>query len=59
MRVLQFLKKKFDPNAREIRRLSEMVQAINALEPDCQKLSDEELRAKTEYFRERLGKGIL
>ncbi|HHT73227.1 MAG TPA: preprotein translocase subunit SecA [Firmicutes bacterium] len=57
MRVLQFLKKKFDPNAREIRRLSEMVQAINALEPDCQKLSDEELRAKTEYFRERLGKG--
>jgi preprotein translocase subunit SecA len=55
--VLQFLKKKFDPNAREIRRLSEMVQAINALEPDCQKLSDEELRAKTEYFRERLGKG--
>ncbi|KLU40160.1 MAG: preprotein translocase subunit SecA [Peptococcaceae bacterium 1109] len=57
MRVLQFLKNKFDPNAREIRRLSEMVQAINALEPDCQKLSDEELRAKTEYFRERLGKG--
>ncbi len=55
--MLQFLKKKFDPNAREIRRLSEMVQAINALEPDCQKLSDEELRAKTEYFRERLGKG--
>lgn len=55
--MLQFLKNKFDPNAREIRRLSEMVQAINALEPDCQKLSDEELRAKTEYFRERLGKG--
>ena len=30
------------------------VQAINALEPEMQKLSDDELRAKTEEFRKRI-----
>lgn len=55
--MLQFLKKKFDPNAREIKRLTEMVKVINSLEPDCQKLSDAELRAKTDQFRMRLARG--
>jgi preprotein translocase subunit SecA len=41
-------------NEREIKRLMPKVQAINALEPAMQKLSDEELRAKTEEFRQRL-----
>jgi preprotein translocase subunit SecA len=41
-------------NEREIKRLQPRVLAINALEPDMQKLSDEELRAKTDDFRARI-----
>jgi preprotein translocase subunit SecA len=33
------------------------VRAINALEPKIQALSDEELRGKTDEFRERVAKG--
>lgn len=55
--MLQFLKQKFDRNAREIKRLGEIVQRINSLEPDCQKLSDAELRSKTDEFRRRLNDG--
>jgi preprotein translocase subunit SecA len=38
-------------NEREVKRLTPNVQAINALEPEMQKLSDEQLRAKTDEFR--------
>jgi len=41
-------------NEREIKRLMPRVEAINALEPAMQKLSDEELRGKTEEFRRRI-----
>ena len=41
-------------NEREIKRLMPRVQAINALEPDIQTLSDDELRAKTEEFRKQV-----
>jgi preprotein translocase subunit SecA len=41
-------------NDREIKRLGPPVQAINALEAEMQKLSDEQLRAKTEEFRRRI-----
>ncbi|MGB7602438.1 MAG: hypothetical protein WBM24_19200, partial [Candidatus Sulfotelmatobacter sp.] len=34
------------------------VQAINALEPEMRKLSDEQLRAKTDEFRQRIGEGM-
>ncbi|NOZ65651.1 MAG: preprotein translocase subunit SecA [Alphaproteobacteria bacterium] len=44
-------------NGRYIKRLQPRVKAINALEEDIQKLSDEELRAKTEEFRARLKDG--
>jgi preprotein translocase subunit SecA len=43
-----------DPNEREIKRLSPVVQQINELEPVWQKLSDDALRAKTDEFRARL-----
>ena len=47
-------------NEREIKRLMPRVGEISALEPAMQKLSDDELRAKTDEFRrrvqERLGK---
>ena len=41
-------------NEREIKRMMPTVQAINALEPEMQKLSDEQLRAKTDEFRARI-----
>jgi preprotein translocase subunit SecA len=43
-----------DPNKREIDRYSEIVDQINALEPEFEQLSDEALRAKTDEFRARL-----
>ncbi len=44
-------------NDRYIKSLQPRINAINALEEDIQKLSDEELRAKTEDFRARLKDG--
>ena len=41
-------------NERELKRLMPQVAAINALEPEMQKLSDEQLRAKTDEFRKRI-----
>ncbi|MGG4607860.1 preprotein translocase subunit SecA [Providencia sp. Me31A] len=43
-------------NDRTLRRLRKEVEKINRLEPDFEKLSDEELKAKTAEFRERLAK---
>jgi preprotein translocase subunit SecA len=41
-------------NEREVKRLLPQVEAINALEPAMKKLSDTELRAKTDEFRQRI-----
>jgi preprotein translocase subunit SecA len=41
-------------NEREIKRLQPRVTAINALEPEIQKLTDDQLRAKTDEFRARV-----
>jgi len=41
-------------NERELKRLMPQVETINALEPEMRKLSDEQLRAKTEEFRQRI-----
>ncbi len=41
-------------NEREVKRLQPRVAAINALEPEIQKLSDDQLRAKTAEFRARI-----
>ena len=41
-------------NEREVKRLMPRVEAINALEPAMQKLTDEQLRAKTDEFRQRI-----
>ncbi len=41
-------------NEREIKHLMPQVEAINALEPQIQKLTDAELRAKTDEFRSRI-----
>ncbi len=44
-------------NARYIRKLQPKVDAINALEPKYQALSDSELRQQTDEFRRRLAQG--
>ncbi|CDH06486.1 preprotein translocase, ATPase secretion component (General Secretory Pathway) [Xenorhabdus bovienii str. oregonense] len=44
-------------NDRTLRRLRKSVEIINRMEPDFEKLSDEELKAKTEQFRARLKAG--
>ena len=41
-------------NEREVKSLMPRVAEINALEPEMQKLSDEQLRAKTDEFRARV-----
>jgi len=41
-------------NERELKRLAPQVEAISALEPAMEKLSDAELRAKTDEFRRRI-----
>ncbi len=43
-----------NPHKREIEKLSEIVEDINALEAEFEKLSDEALRAKTEEFKLKL-----
>jgi preprotein translocase subunit SecA len=52
------LKKVFGSrNDRLIRSYSKTVRSINALEPEIEALSDEQLQAKTPEFRERLAQG--
>jgi preprotein translocase subunit SecA len=51
--------RKFVPsrNERELKKLQPIVDEINALEPKIQTLSDDELKAKTTEFKERLADG--
>ena len=42
---------------RKVKALQQRVEAVSALEPEMEKLSDGALRAKTDEFRERLGNG--
>ncbi|MFP3866692.1 MAG: preprotein translocase subunit SecA [Desulfobacteraceae bacterium] len=44
-------------NERELRRLAPLVDRVNSLEPDLQKLSDAQLQAKTAEFKTRLDQG--
>ena len=44
-------------NEREIKKLYKIVDNIESLEPEIQALKDEELRAKTDEFKDRLNEG--
>jgi preprotein translocase subunit SecA len=46
-----------DPNAKEIAKIQPIIDAVNALEPSIQTLTDEQLKAKTAEFKERLAQG--
>jgi len=45
-----------DPNERKIKAIMPIVDYINKLEPEMSALSDEELKAKTQEFKDRLAK---
>ncbi|MBO9129946.1 preprotein translocase subunit SecA [Bacillus sp. 165] len=55
--MLGMIKKVFDTNQRQLNRMQKQVEEIEALGPEMEKLTDEQLRAKTEEFKERLAKG--
>ncbi len=55
--MIGLLKRIFDPNPKEIRRLQELAVEINEWEPEISKLSDADLRGKTAEFRQRLANG--
>ena len=53
-----FIKKVFkSKNERELRSMAPLVEEINRLEPSFKAMSDDQLRAKTGEFKERLSKG--
>ena len=52
-----FLSKLFDPTAGELKRLGKIVDRIDSFEEAHRKLTDDQLRAKTQEFRDRLAKG--
>ena len=53
-----FLEKIFgDWNEKQIHRIEKIVDQIEALDGEMQSLSDEELKAKTPYFKEKLANG--
>ena len=55
--MIKFLLKLLgDPNEKKIKHMMGVVERINALEPEFEKLSDEELRAKTDEFKAILAK---
>jgi len=47
----------FDSTRRDLRRARALVQQINALGPGMQQLTDEQMRAKSDEFRDRLAHG--
>ncbi len=57
--MFEKLKKTFglDPNDRALKRYRSIVQQINDIETDMQKLSDEDLADKSRLFRERINNG--
>jgi preprotein translocase subunit SecA len=56
--LMNFLTKMFgSSNERELKKIQPVVEKINALEPEFQKLSDDELMGCTAKFRQRLEQG--
>ncbi len=55
--MLKWLGGLVDSNEKELKHLQPVVDRINSLEPEFEKLSDAELRAKTDEFKSRLQAG--
>ncbi len=52
-----FIKNMFDSGRKEYKRCEKLARKVFALEPEIQKLTDDELKAKTPYFKELLKTG--
>ncbi len=52
---MELLRKLFDHEYKELKRFQKLADEIDALDESMQKLSDQELKKKTEEFKERLG----
>ncbi len=52
--MFKWLNNLIDSNEKELKRLQPLVSQINSLEPEFEKLTDAELRAKTDEFKARL-----
>ncbi len=50
-------KRFFDPGYKELKRVEKIAENVDALAEEYKKLSDDELKAKTPHFRERLKNG--
>ena len=55
---MRFLQKFFDPNERDINRYRKIVDKVNALEATYKDLTDDQLRAKTAAFKERVQEAV-
>ncbi|WP_342463275.1 preprotein translocase subunit SecA [Ureibacillus sp. FSL K6-8385] len=55
--MANILNKIFDPNKKELKRLNKIADEVDALAPQMEKLTDEELRNKTDEFKERYHNG--
>ncbi len=52
--MLRWLGGLIDSNEKELKKLQPVIERTNGLEPEIQKLSDSELRAKTDEFKSRI-----
>jgi len=55
--MLGILNKVFDQNKRELKRLTRVAEQVDSLASDIAKLTDEQLRGKTQEFKDRIAKG--
>ena len=55
--MLGILNKVFDQNKRELKRLTKVAEQVDSLASDIAKLTDEQLRGKTQEFKDRIAKG--
>lgn len=53
--MFKFLEKFFDSNEKQLQQIQPIVDQINGLSEKLSKLSDEELRSKTDEFRKKIG----
>ena len=55
--MFKILSKAFDPNERTVKRYRKMAEKVDTFSEEFGKLSDDELRAKTQEFKERIANG--
>ena len=55
--MIGIFKKMFDNETKELKRFNVIAEKINALDPEYSKMTDKQLAAKTDEFKERLANG--